>query len=304
MFNVKGLLRKMFIPLTDKISLVEGPNKAQYPYCNCFFINDDIKALIDNCCSREDLDFLVSQHLDVVINSHFHEDHILNNPRFPDAQIWAHRLDAMAISSLDVFREYYGLTEGAEHRKMADEFIKAANLQASPVHYEFEDGEILDFGTVRLLVVWATGHTPGHCCFYEEKNGILFSSDFDLSRFGPWYGHSCSNLDDIISSVHKCMALEPEIVVTSHSRIIKEDIPARFKKYLEILFRKEEQVRNSLVTPSTLEELAQKQIFYEGQIPAIDPFYHWSEKMAIQQHLDRLLRMNEIQQEGDLYFLR
>lgn len=293
----------MIIPLIKKLSLVNAPNRAKYPYCNCLYINDEIRAVIDNSCGKKNLNFLISQNIDIVINSHFHEDHIRNNPCFPEAEIWAHRLDAPAIRSMEDFQEYYGFGDFGQ-RTMALDYIASMKLQATKVDREYEDGDLLDFGTVRLWVVQTPGHTPGHCCFFEEKEGLLFSSDLGLSGFGPWYGHKCSNLDDFIVSIKKCMELKPNIIVSSHNKIVKDDIPSYFQRYLDIIFHKEDLIRDYLKKPSTLEELSKKRLFYGDGISLDHPFIKLSEKMAIQQHLLRLLSMNEIEQNGDIYYLR
>lgn len=309
----------MIIPITKKISMVDAPNRAKYPYCNCLYINDTRRALIDNSCGQENLDYLLGQNIDIVINSHFHEDHILNNPHFQQAEIWAHRLDAPAISSMEVFQEFYGFgdfeqqmdtfqeyygLEDLDAKQMLDDFIESLKLQDCKVHRELEDGDLLDFGTVCLRVIFAPGHTPGHCCFWEEKEQLLFSSDIDLSSFGPWYGHKCSDLDDYIASIQKCMELKPNIVVSSHNKIIKDNIPGFFQRYLDVIFRKEELVRTSLRKPSTLDELVEKQLFYGKGITLDHPFLKLAERMAIEKHLLRLLKMNEIEQSGDVYYLR
>jgi hydroxyacylglutathione hydrolase len=39
------------------------------------------------------------------------------------------------------------------------------------------DGQLLEIGGVTLEVRQTPGHTPGHCCFYWESEGILFSGD-------------------------------------------------------------------------------------------------------------------------------
>lgn len=40
-----------------------------------------------------------------------------------------------------------------------------------------EHGQILDIAGVSLQVRHTPGHTPGHCCFYWEAEGSLFSGD-------------------------------------------------------------------------------------------------------------------------------
>jgi glyoxylase-like metal-dependent hydrolase (beta-lactamase superfamily II) len=42
---------------------------------------------------------------------------------------------------------------------------------------DLEDGQILDLGGIRFETRHTPGHTPGHCCFYVEAEGTLFSGD-------------------------------------------------------------------------------------------------------------------------------
>ncbi len=48
------------------------------------------------------------------------------------------------------------------------------------VHVPFmdlADGQRLDLAGVTLDVLHTPGHTPGHCCFHLEDDGVLFSGD-------------------------------------------------------------------------------------------------------------------------------
>jgi len=42
---------------------------------------------------------------------------------------------------------------------------------------ELADGQHLDLASVGFEVLHTPGHTPGHCCFYMEDEGVLFSGD-------------------------------------------------------------------------------------------------------------------------------
>jgi len=42
---------------------------------------------------------------------------------------------------------------------------------------EIDDGDELEVGTLRFRVLYTPGHTPGHVCFYEPTEGVLFDGD-------------------------------------------------------------------------------------------------------------------------------
>lgn len=42
---------------------------------------------------------------------------------------------------------------------------------------ELEHGQLLEIAGARIEVRHTPGHTPGHCCFYWEAEGALFSGD-------------------------------------------------------------------------------------------------------------------------------
>lgn len=41
----------------------------------------------------------------------------------------------------------------------------------------FRDGESFDLGERKLSVIHTPGHSPGHCCFYEQERKYLYSGD-------------------------------------------------------------------------------------------------------------------------------
>ena len=73
-----------------KIRFIRG---GKYPQSNSVLIDDDIRTIIDPACNEEKLASIHRKRpVEVVINSHGHEDHILYNFLFPDAQLWVHAL--------------------------------------------------------------------------------------------------------------------------------------------------------------------------------------------------------------------
>lgn len=63
-------------------------------------------------------------------------------------------------------------------------------VKTAPTH-PVEDGEL--FGSLR--VIESPGHIPGHACFFDERDGTLYTGDalicvgggVHVSGFGPWY---------------------------------------------------------------------------------------------------------------------
>lgn len=45
------------------------------------------------------------------------------------------------------------------------------------IREQLADGDLLELAGLALEVRHTPGHTPGHCCFYTAKEGILFSGD-------------------------------------------------------------------------------------------------------------------------------
>jgi glyoxylase-like metal-dependent hydrolase (beta-lactamase superfamily II) len=63
-------------------------------------------------------------------------------------------------------------------------------IRSTPTHL-LSDGEL--FGSLRVLTT--PGHTPGHACFFDERDGTLYAGDalvtvggqVHISGFGPWF---------------------------------------------------------------------------------------------------------------------
>ncbi len=286
------------IKLTEHLIFVDGPNKGRFPFCNGLLIDDDVRALIDTDMAVEDINQLAAEGMDIIINSHYHEDHVLHNQKFTNAPVYAHPLDVPGYT-LEGYLEMYGFV--GEDRETGLEFIRSFGWTPSPVHRELQDGETLDFGHVALKVILAPGHTPGHCIFFDPDSTILFAGDIDLTSFGPWYGSACSNIDDFIEAIKKCMDLKPRTIVSSHRLLVTEDTQGELQKYLDKIYKREEEVLQALQTPMNLEHLTDLQIFY-GPKTKMDALLRFFEKMAITKHLERLMRLKQVGVDGSDYY--
>ena len=85
-----------------------------------------------------------------------------------------------------------------------------------PPTLELHDGDVLAVGDLRFRVLHTPGHTPGHVCFYEADEGVLFDGDVLFQRgIGrtDLPGGSWAQLMDSIRRV--LFALPEETVVLS-----------------------------------------------------------------------------------------
>lgn len=84
----------------------------------------------------------------------------------------------------------------------------------------FKDGDTLD----RLRVIHAPGHTPGHCMFYREEDGLLIAGDvvanmnFITLRPGFHQPPTFFSHDPVENraSIRKILEINPRMVVFGH----------------------------------------------------------------------------------------
>ena len=83
-----------------------------------------------------------------------------------------------------------------------------------PEYVSLTDGESLELAGIRFDVVHTPGHTPGHCCFFLESEGVLFSGD---QLFAGSIGRTDlpgGSYDELINSMRdRIMVLDDEIMV-------------------------------------------------------------------------------------------
>ncbi len=289
------------IKLNNNLYLVNAKNDTTYPFCYCLYIKDDLAALLDTCCEYQTAVELASQGIDIIINSHFHIDHTLYNNLFTNAQVYIHTLDAPPLKSKRVYLSYYGF-DVYNQLELGEEYYNFCKMQSSPVHKELQGDELLDFGATKFRVIHTPGHTPGHCAFWEENIGLLFAGDISLSKFGPWYFHVCSNINDFIDSIKKCMDLKPEVLICGHSGLIKEKIQQRLQDYINKIYETDDRFLEFLTEPKNFEQLVARYFFFGPNLKELVRFRRFFERMGTAKHLERLIELNLVRKEDDLYF--
>lgn len=291
----------MFQEVLDKVWFIPGNNEGRYPFSNSLFINDDTKLLIDTGIGRAVIRKLIKNfgQPDMIFYSHAHEDHIYEKALFSTSERFIHELDKPAAESRDELYRLYGINT-PELYQMLDAFLKTFHYEPLENLKIFEDGQTFDLGTLQVKVIHAQGHSGGHCCFEIPQEEIIFTSDIDLTTFGPWYGALDSDIQAFEQSITRLLQKPPQIIITSHKGLITDAIPDRLARYLSKIQEREANVLNFLAKPKTLEELVPHALI-QGRFGEPVQYYMAAERIMLQKHLERLLSAHKVQFSNGRY---
>ncbi len=277
-----------------RIEFIPGPNRGTYPHCHSLYIDDEVRAVIDPASDERRMKALGAGGMDVVINSHYHEDHFLYNYLFPRADLYVPREDAPCFRSLDRLLEYYGVLGTADEARWRTYMLDVFHYRERVPAREFTDGETLSFGATTVEVVHTPGHTPGHSCLYMREERVLFLADLDLTAFGPWYADASSDLDRIVASIERIRSIPARVFVTAHGEgPVQGDVGKKIDAFLAVIDRREADLLEYLREPRTLEEIVGRWIVYKKRRePAV--FYEFGERGTMTKHLARLMRRGAV----------
>ena len=293
----------MFDFAKGAIKFIRG---GKYPFCHSVLIDDRDRVIIDASSDRDKLQQFKNQRsVDYLITSHAHEDHLVFNYLFPEARFCVHPFDAPHFENVASLIDSYGDMAQEDREKWRTFLENDCHYTPRRADLLLEDGMVMDLGEVRMEVIHTPGHTRGHCAFYFIDQKIMFTADLDLTTAGPYYGDRTSDIDQTIRSLELLKTFEVETYLTGHGKGIFEGDPGYINRYLEVIFLREEKLIDLLSKgPKTLDQIVQEGIIYRNKSP-IGPWdLTLSEKAMILKHLSRLVSMNRVEQEGDIYILR
>ncbi|HLK73012.1 MAG TPA: MBL fold metallo-hydrolase [Streptosporangiaceae bacterium] len=137
-----------------------------------------------------------------VLVTHAHADHLGMAGRVREASgalVGMHPAESTVLLhrvGLQTWRERLSGWLGArgapdDQRAEISELMSGAvafHARLARADFAVEDGGLpLGAGT-GLRAVWTPGHTPGHLCFYDERNDVLLTGDHVLPRITPHIG--------------------------------------------------------------------------------------------------------------------
>ncbi len=292
----------MFQEIAENIWFIQGKNRGQYPYSNSLYINDKKKLLIDTGIGRSIIRKLLKQfgQPDIILYSHWHEDHMTYKDLFKSTRYIHEKDKHMVISKEKLYRGLGMNTQKLIHAH--ESFLKAFNYQPLDAVDTFIDGQVFDLGNYQVKVFHTPGHSAGHVCFEFSAGDLIFASDIDLRRFGPWYGGLDSDIHAFQRSIDLLIQKSPGTLISSHMGIITEDIPTSLTRFSSIIEKRTRRLLDFLKEEHSLPEIIPQALihgkFFKPQIYKT-PRIFAAERMMLQKHLELLLATKKIEvQDG------
>lgn len=302
------------------LHIIRGNNDGRFPYCNSIFIDDSTKVIIDPGAGLKPFQQLIeSKTVDLVVNTHFHFDHIVYNYLFSGAEIYINDLEAPCFRDRTEIARRLGLADIYGNKWVADWLSRISSpdtpqspytpqnrhewwLSTAHLHGSYRWGDTMDFGDTAMKVIGTPGHSAGFCCLHFPKEGVVYTGDIDMTAFGPWYFGADGDIDQFIESARALTDLDADTFVTGHESGIlgRTEFLNRMEDFLDIINTRDALVLNALSGPLGIEELKKIGLFY-GKKFLVDSWVQAWEEMAIRKHLERLVKQGQIDCHQDIY---
>jgi glyoxylase-like metal-dependent hydrolase (beta-lactamase superfamily II) len=174
---------------------------------------DHMNVMIDSgstiifwCCSGVSKSLRKCAHINLVINSHEHCDHIGANRYFQESSmIAAYRLAASKMITGDYYVTMY----------------KGNDLNEIPmrVHLWLENMTRIDLGNYSLRVFHTPGHTSGCISIIETTRGLPFSADSVFAGGTLSYIAESGSVGDYLDSLARLRCFDLQALYPGHGRI-------------------------------------------------------------------------------------
>lgn len=290
------------------IEVIWGDKQSRFPHCNTIFVNDKIKVVIDPAARLTSMMDLAARGVDLVLNSHYHFDHIMFNYLFTKAKIQVHENDWDAMRSIRKFAEKYGALRVMGEiwinqllsilKKPRNEVFDKNSFTYDIDFYRsigkvddtFSDGDTIYLGENTIEVIHSPGHSDSMCCFFFPVQSLCYTSDYSvLTEWGPWYGGEDSSIADFLKSVDKLKKLEAQYYLTAHDQFVltKEQFFKGMDRFISIIDKRHVEIEKCVKRGMDFYELAEVGFFYKPKYWNLQWVKIWETMMLIK-HLEHM----------------
>ena len=219
-----------------KIPLPGSPLK----YLNSYVITGSGKSLVvDTGLNRDECKTAMLEGLaeigvplesaDIFI-THLHADHfgLVTTLATDTTKIYFNRPDGEIIENWQGFEPMvkyaakHGFPENTLRQALEQHPGYRHGTDWMPALFMIDDGETITYGDYTLTCIQTPGHTPGHTCLYNEKNGFLIAGDHLLEDITPniqCWSDDHDPLKSYMESLDKIRDLPVRQVLPGHRRV-------------------------------------------------------------------------------------
>lgn len=286
------------------VVFLPGVNAANYPNSNSVYVAGAGILVDAGADGRRYRELRAGPGIDELWLSHWHEDHLTHIDALDGIPIRQMAMEAEPLASLDAFLDWYGIAQPEYRAYWRANLVDNFHFRPRRAAKHFRAGEIIELGVCSVEIIHTPGHTPGHLAFFFREPGVLFMGDYDLTRFGPWYGDRDSSIDEVIASIERLRRVEARVWLTSHGEGCFESPPGElFDRYLAVIDEREGKLLDYLGgSPRNMDDIAAQHIVYRKPREP-KAFFDWGERALMGKHLERLTRAGRLTNDEGRYRL-
>lgn len=212
------------------------------PYCVSAYLVDGLLIDSGQAHTAEELaDFLEGKEVKMVVNTHYHEDHISANALLKErygAELLAHPLAINRINQPATLYPYQEEVWGYPIPSQVKEIGDSVTTQ----HFRFD-------------VIRTPGHCDDHICLFEKGKGWLFCGDLFVNT-RPNVARPEENQWQLIPSLKKVKALMPRVLFPAPGNIVTEPVAVLEQtiQYLEELGHRVMELNDKGLSPAEIRQ--------------------------------------------------
>lgn len=305
------MARRRFGPVT----VIPGEPSSAFPNCSSLLVDGGSERAVIDPGAGESALGATARGATLVVNTHYHFDHISGNHLFPRTRVLLNEVERACFPDLEEIgsrlgiRWFYGNAGVAEWiREVAAAAPPQPGVAADPdppAPYTpafrpewwlstrapaeaYPYGEFA-IGRAKVVMVHTPGHTAGFCCPFFPDEGLVYTGDVDLTAFGPWYYGADGDIDAFAASAKALLDLDAEWYLTGHQEglLRRAEFAERLEAYLAVIDRRDRRILELLAQGVAEAEITRHGIIYPTRYHS-DPWVRMWEALATGKHLERL----------------
>jgi glyoxylase-like metal-dependent hydrolase (beta-lactamase superfamily II) len=227
-----------------QIKLCRYPDFSPHATVSAYLVDGLLIDSGPSYTAEELTDFLEDKGLKMVVNTHYHEDHIAANALLKeryDVELFAHSLAVDKINRLAILYPYQEEVWGYPIPSQ----VKEIGNNVRTEHF-------------RLDVIYTPGHDRDHICLFERERRWLFSGDLFIGT-RPKAIRPMNDIRQTIADLKKAKDLAPRFLFPAPGKVLTEpaNVLEQSIEYLEGVGQKVINLHGQGLSP---EEIV-KQIF-------------------------------------------